>query len=343
MTNENGNPGDGPVTTQSAQTAGSARMARLKETLRNVLSQRSAQVGLVILAFLAFTAVFADVIAPYDPLDPLNGPGEPGRRAEPCIHAFYGLPESIGPIPFLGAWGCPETEMETYLGTDNNSRDLFSRIVYGGRLSIPIGPIVVSIAIVIGMLFGSIGGYVGGMTDNILMRIMDIVLSFPALILAIAIVTALRALELRLPDVMDLVWAVTAVVIVSIPLYARLTRSAVLTTRENDYVTASRALGESGAGILRRRILPNSITPLLVAGSLGIATAVLEVAALSFLGLGLGEPWAEWGAMIGRDFNSIFSAPLLVLAPAFMLTLLVLGFNLLGDGLRDALDPRLNR
>ena len=129
----------------------------------------------------------------------------------------------------------------------------------------------------------------------------------------------------------------------SIPLYARLTRSAVLSTREHDYVTASRALGESSVGILRRRVLPNSITPLIVAGSLGIATAVLEVAALSFLGLGIQEPWAEWGAMIGRDFNSIFTRPLLVLAPGFMLTITVLGFNLLGDGLRDAFDPRLNR
>lgn len=332
-----------PEVAAPKSSAGSARGERLRETSRNVLSQRSAQVGLVILVFLIFSAVFAPLIAPYDPNDPLNGPGEPGRRAAPCVHAFYGLPENIGPVPFLGAWGCPEDQMETYLGTDNNSRDLFSRVVYGGRLSIPIGPVVVTIAIIIGALFGAIGGFAGGMSDNVLMRIMDIVLSFPALILAIAIVTALRATEWRLPEVYDLVWAVMAVVIVSIPLYARLTRSAVISTRENEYVTASRALGESGSGILRRRVIPNSITPLIVAGTLGIATAVLEVAALSFLGLGLGEPWAEWGAMIGRDFNSMFSAPLLVLAPAFMLTLLVLGFNLLGDGLRDALDPRLNR
>lgn len=335
----------GPEAGAAEERRGSARGERLRETLRNILGQRSAQVGLIILTFLISTAVFADFIAPYDPLDPLNGPGEPGRRAPPCVHAFYGLPESIGPFPFLGAWGCPETEMETYLGTDNNSRDLFSRVIHGGRLSIPIGPIVVGVAIVIGMLFGAVGGYVGGLTDNILMRIMDIVLSFPALILAIAIVTALRALELEQTrgTALEIIWPVTAVVIVSIPLYARLTRSAVLSTRENDYVTASRALGESNAGILRRRVLPNSITPLIVAGTLGIATAVLEVAALSFLGLGLGEPWPEWGAMIGRDFNSIFSRPLLVLAPAFMLTILVLGFNLLGDGIRDALDPRLNR
>jgi len=298
--------------------ARAARTARLRETLRNVLSQRSAQVGLILLTILVLSAVFAPFIAPYDPLDNLNGPGEPGRRADPCIHLL----------------GCPEDQAETYLGTDGNSRDIFSRVVYGGRLSLPIGPVVVGFAILIGAIFGSIAGFAGGMTDNVLMRLMDIVLSFPALILAIAIVTVLGV---------GLINSVAAVIIVSIPLYARLTRSAVLSTREHDYVTASRALGESGRGILRRRIIPNSMTPLIVAGSLGIATALLEVAALSFLGLGIPEPIPEWGAMIGRDFNSIFNKPLLVLAPAFMLTITVLAFNLLGDGLRDALDPRLNR
>jgi ABC-type dipeptide/oligopeptide/nickel transport system permease subunit len=294
------------------------RYARWRETLGNVLSQRSAQVGIVLLAFLVLTALFADVIAPYDPLDNLNGPGEPGRRAEPCIHLL----------------GCPADQPETWLGTDGNSRDIFSRVVYGARLSLPIGPVVVGFAILIGAVVGSIAGFAGGLSDNILMRLMDIVLSFPSLILAIAVVTLLGS---------GLINAVAAVIITTIPLYARLTRSSVLQTREQDYVTASRALGESSAGILRRRILPNSITPLIVAGSLGIATAILSVAALSFLGLGIPEPFAEWGAMIGRDFNSIFTRPLLVLAPAFMLTLTVLAFNLIGDGLRDAFDPRLNR
>jgi len=309
------------------QRSKSARVARLRDALRNVLSQRSAQVGLVILTLLVLSAIFAPFLAPYDPLDNLTGPDEPGRRAQPCIHVFY-------EVPVLGAWGCPADQPETYLGTDGNSRDIFSRVVYGGRLSLPIGPIVVGGAILIGALIGSIAGFAGGMSDNVLMRLMDILLAFPALILAIAIVTVLGS---------GLVNSLAAVIIVSIPLYARLTRSAVLSTRENDYVTASRALGESSSGILRRRILPNSITPLIVAGSLGIATAILEVAALSFLGLGIPEPAPEWGAMIGRDFNSIFTRPLLVLAPAFMLTMLVLGFNLLGDGLRDAFDPRLNR
>lgn len=318
----------GPETAKvGADRHGSARGARLRATIRNILAQRSAAVGLIILVVLVLSAVFADVISPYDPFDNLNGPGEPGRRADPCIHIFYEL-------PVLGAWGCPEDQAETWLGTDGNSRDIFSRVLHGGRISIPIGPIVVGFAIIIGAIIGAIGGFAGGWTDNGLMRGMDIVLSFPALILAIAIVTVLGT---------GLFNSVVAVVIVSIPLYARLTRSAVLQTREQDYVTASRALGESSSGLLRRRVIPNSLTPLIVAGSLGIATAVLEVAALSFLGLGISEPFPEWGAMIGRDFNSMFSKPLLVMAPAFMLTLLVLGFNLLGDGLRDAFDPRLNR
>lgn len=310
--------GSSETTAKVPQTSGSTRGARIRENLRNVLSQRSAVVGLVILTFLVIVAVFAPLIAPYDPLDPLNGPGEPGRRADSCIHLL----------------GCPEDQMQTALGTDGNSRDIFSRVVWGARLSMPIGPIVVGIAILIGAVIGAVAGFVGGMSDNVMMRGMDIVLSFPALILAIAIVTVLG---------IGLFNSVAAVVIVSIPLYARLTRSAVLQTRENDYVTASVALGESGSGILRRRIIPNSMTPLIVAGSLGIATAVLEVAALSFLGLGVQPPMPEWGSMIGENFNSIFNAPMLVLAPAFMLTLMVLGFNLLGDGLRDALDPRLNR
>ena len=327
MTAPAGETGDGVKAAVVTQSSGSARSARLKETGRNILAQRSAQVGLVLLILLSLVAIFADVIAPYDPLDNLNGPGEPGRRAEPCIHALY-------EVPILGAWGCPADQAETYLGTDGNSRDIFSRVVFGARISMPIGPVVVGIAILIGALIGAISGFAGGWSDNVLMRTMDVLLAFPALVLAIAIVTLVG------PGLLN---AVAAVIIVSIPLYARLTRSAVLSTRENDYVTASRALGESSRGILTRRIIPNSITPLIVAGSLGIATAVLEVAALSFLGLGIAEPVPEWGAMIGRDFNSIFTRPLLVLAPAFALTLMVLGFNLLGDGIRDALDPRLNR
>ena len=313
-----GRPLTQPAPAAPVVTGSSARGRRLRETLGNILAQRSAQVGLVMLALLLFTALFADVIAPYSPTDQLNGPGEPGRRAPSCIHVL----------------GCPEDQMETYLGTDGNSRDIYSRTIHGTRYSLPIGFVTVTFAILVGATIGAIAGFTGGGTDNVLMRVMDVLLAFPALILAIAIVTVLG------PNTYN---AVAAIVIVSIPVYARITRSSVLTTREFDYVTASRALGESEAGILGRRVVPNSITPLIVAGTLGIATAILEVAALSFLGLGAQEPLPEWGAMIGRDFNAIFTTPLLVLAPGIALTVTVLAFNLFGDGLRDALDPRLNR
>jgi ABC-type dipeptide/oligopeptide/nickel transport system permease subunit len=166
------------------------------------------------------------------------------------------------------------------------------------------------------------------------MRLMDIVLSFPSLILAIAIVTVLGT---------GLTNAMMAIAIVSIPVYARVMRASVLSVRETDFVTASRALGESSGGILSRRILPNAMTPLIVAGTLGIGGAILEVAALSFVGLGAQPPTAEWGSMISQDRNLFFSAPHLIFFPGVAITLSVLAFNLIGDGMRDALDPRLNR
>ena len=166
------------------------------------------------------------------------------------------------------------------------------------------------------------------------MRLMDVLLAFPSLLLAIAIVTFLGS---------GLINAQLAIGIVAIPIYARVTRASVLSIREQDYVTASRALGESPMGLLRRRIMPNALTPFVVQGTLGIAGAILDVAALSFLGLGAQPPLAEWGSMIGLERNQVFTAPHLLLAPGIAIVVTVLAFNLLGDGLRDALDPRLNR
>jgi ABC-type dipeptide/oligopeptide/nickel transport system permease subunit len=197
-----------------------------------------------------------------------------------------------------------------------------------------VGVLTVGFAIAIGSVVGALAAFLGGGVDNVLMRIMDVFLVFPALVLAIAIVTVLGA---------GLINAQIAIGIVAIPVYARVMRASVLSVRERDFVTASRALGESGRGILFRRIFPNAMTPLIVAGTLGIAGAILEVAALSFLGLGAQPPLAEWGSMIALDRNQLFNAPWLILAPGMALTISVLGFNLFGDGLRDALDPRLNR
>jgi peptide/nickel transport system permease protein len=166
------------------------------------------------------------------------------------------------------------------------------------------------------------------------MRLMDVILAFPSLLLAIAIVTAVGP---------SLTNALIAIGTVSVPIYARIVRSSVLSAKENDYVTASRALGESSFGILVRRIMPNSLTPLIVQGTLGIGGAVLEIAALAFVGVIGDLSQAEWGSMIGFERNQLFTAPHIILAPGLAITLTVLGFNLLGDGLRDALDPRLNR
>jgi peptide/nickel transport system permease protein len=290
-----------------------------RDTLGNILRQRNAVVGITILVFLMLTALFADQISTYEPNQVLLGVVDGVKKSSaPCIHLL----------------GCPASQPELLMGTDPNVRDEFSRVVHGARVSLFVGFATVGFAIVLGTLIGLVAGFAGGWTDNILMRLMDVVLVFPALLLAIAIVTALGQ---------SLINAQLSIGIVAIPIYARIMRASVLSVKESDFVTASRALGESPAGILFRRILPNSITPLIVAGTLGIGGAVLDVAALSFLSYGAQPPLAEWGSMIGQDSGKIFTAPHLIFFPGLALVLTVFGFNLLGDGLRDALDPRLNR
>jgi ABC-type dipeptide/oligopeptide/nickel transport system permease subunit len=205
-------------------------------------------------------------------------------------------------------------------------------VIYGARLSLIIGFTTVTFAIIIGTVLGALAGYLGGWVDNVIMRFMDVLLAFPSLLLAIAIVTILGP---------GLINALLAIGIVSIPAYARVMRSAVLSTREMDFVQASRSLGGSTFYILFGRILPNSMTPLIVQGTLGIATAILDAAALSFLGLGAQPPTPEWGSMLSAERNQVFTAPYLVFYPGLAIICVVLSFNLLGDGLRDALDPRL--
>jgi ABC-type dipeptide/oligopeptide/nickel transport system permease subunit len=220
------------------------------------------------------------------------------------------------------------------MGIDGNVRDTFSRVVHGARLSLLVGISAVTFAIVTGTILGSIAGYAGGRTDNVIMRLMDVLLAFPSLLLAIAIIMVLgRGLQN----------ALLAIAIVSIPVYARVVRASVLSLRETEYVEASRALGASHFSILFRRILPNALPPLIVTGTLGIATAILDAAALSFIGLGAQPPTPEWGTMLGSERNQVFTSPHLVFFPGIAIMLTVLGFNLLGDGLRDALDPRLSQ
>jgi ABC-type dipeptide/oligopeptide/nickel transport system permease subunit len=297
-----------------------ARGGALRANIGRVLRQRSAQVGLILLGFLFAVALLADFIAPYGEKVSMLDLHEPGvhTRDAPCIHIL----------------GCDATRPEHFFGLDGNARDEFSRVVYGSRISLAVGFITVIWSIALGMVIGAIAGFAGGRLDNLLMRLMDMLLAFPALLLAIVMITVLGK---------NLTNAMLAIGVVAIPIYARVMRSSVLTVREQDYVTAARALGDSSINILRRRVIPNAITPIIVQGTLGVGTAVLEVAALSFLGLTAIAPSAEWGSMIGQERNQLFTAPLLVFLPGVAITLTVLGFNLLGDGLRDAFDPRLSR
>lgn len=288
-------------------------------TIRRLFRRRSAMAGLVILGILVLIAIFAPALAPYDPTISMLDADPPQKikaRTAPCIH-------------FLG---CPADQPQHIAGIDGNIRDQFSRLLYGARLSLMVGFSTVTFAILIGTVLGAIAGYFGGWIDNIIMRVMDVLLAFPSLLLAIAIVTVLGP---------GLINALLAIGIVSIPAYARVMRASVLSVREMEFVSATRALGGNNMQILFLRILPNALTPLIVQGTLGIASAILDAAALSFLGLGAQPPTPEWGSMLGSERNQVFTAPHLVFYPGFMIMLTVLAFNLIGDGLRDALDPRL--
>lgn len=284
-----------------------------QEALRRLFKHRSAQLGMFLLGSLILIAIFAPLIAPFDPVVPLKGVV---RRDTPCIH-------------FLG---CPQEKATHIMGIDGNNRDLFSRVVFGSRLSLQIGISTITFAIIIGGLLGAAAGFIGGWLDNLIMRSMDVLMAFPSLLLAIAIVAVLGP---------GLINALLAIAIVQIPVYARVVRAGVLAVKELDYVSASRALGASNIRLLFSRVMPNALTPLIVQGTLGIATAILSAAALSFLGLGAEHPTPEWGLMMGEERNSVFNAPHLVFFPGLAIMITVLSFNLLGDGLRDALDPRL--
>lgn len=319
-----------------------------RDLIRN---RRSGQVGLTIVILLILVAVFAPQISTHAPNQVLIGIEDVRRRTGPCIQAANSLPD----WPIIRAFQCEPEEPEHYFGVDGNVRDLFSRVVYGARVSLKAGIYTVILAVLLGTVLGALAGYVGGISDNAIMRIMDVLLAFPALILAIAISSALltanpdslimngiETLQKLLGfDDIGLLTALIAISIVYIPTYARLVRAQVLTLKEQEFVTAARAIGAKPSRILFRAILPNSLSPIIVQATLGIATAILDTAALSFLGLGAQPPTAEWGAMIGAERNQIFTAPHLVWFPGMAIVLTVLAFNLLGDGLRDSLDPRM--
>ena len=295
-------PGSAQPAPKVAELTKPYRSSLFLDAVRRLLRDKLALLGLITMGAFLLTALLAPLLAPYDPLKQTLL----DRRQPPSVQYL--------------------------LGTDDLGRDMLSRIIYGTRLSLQVGVVSVSLAILIGSLLGALSGYVGGWLDILVMRLMDIMLAFPALLLAIAIVTILG------PGLMNMLYAIG---IVSIPVYARIVRASVLRVKAQDYILACRAIGVRPVRTLFRHVLPNCLTPLIVQGTLGIGTAILDAAGLSFLGLGAQPPTPEWGAMLGQGRFAIFSAPHIVLFPGLAIMLTVLGFNLLGDGLRDALDPHL--
>ena len=263
------------ITDPTAQLLARPPRSPAQDAVRSLFRTKSAILGMVILVILVLVAITAPLLAPYDPDQVLIGIEKVKMRTGPCIHLL----------------GCPADQPQHILGVDGNVRDFLSRVLYGARVSLVIGFTTVGFAIVIGTLLGALAGYLGGWADNAIMRLMDVLLAFPALLLAIAIVTVLGE---------GLVNALLAIGIVSIPAYARVARASVLAIKEQDFVMAARAVGVAPQRILFGSILPHTLTPLIVQGTLGIATAILDAAALSFLGLGAQPPMAEWGSMLGQ-------------------------------------------
>lgn len=282
--------------------------SQLREMWETLRQNKAAVVGLVIISFLALIALSVWVS------------GLMGKQILPYDPNYSDMSKSF-------IW----PNSEHWFGTDQLGRDMFSRILDGTKISLFVGIAAVTISLSIGVLLGAIAGYRGGKTDAFIMRIMDIMLAIPSILLAIAFMAALGK---------GLDKAVIAIGLVSIPEYARIVRGSILSVKENDYVQAAKVIGNTDGRIIYKHILPNIISLIVVRATLGISTAVLDTAALGFLGLGVQPPFAEWGDMLGRARGFIFTAPYTLIFPGLAITITVLAFNLLGDGLRDALDPK---
>ncbi|AWK85469.1 ABC transporter permease subunit [Azospirillum thermophilum] len=270
---------------------------------------KGALIGLVVIVLIALVAIFADVITPHDP------------------NIQYRDAILTPPVWDGGSW-------RFILGTDDIGRDMLSRLIHGTRLSMLIGLIVVTLSLAVGLALGMTAGFFGGTVDVLIMRLMDILLALPSLLLAVVVAAILG------PGLLNAMLAVSVVVI---PHYARLTRAAVLAEVTKDYVVASRVAGAGPLRLMLIVVLPNCVAPLIVQATLGFSTAILDAAALGFLGLGAQPPTPEWGTMLSSSLQFLQRAPWVVTWPGVAILVTVLAFNLLGDGLRDALDPKLKR
>jgi len=283
---------------------GSTRRSRAAEVWRRLKKNRLALVGLTIIALICVTAVFADIIAPY------------GFREQ-----------------YLDRTARPP-DRQHLLGTDDLGRDIFSRIVYGTRISLLVGFVAVSISVIVGGSLGAVAGFYGGRLDNFIMRLMDIMLAIPSILLAIAIVSAFGG---------GLVNVMIAVGISSVPVYARIVRASVISIKEQEFVEAARSIGAGDFRIVARHILPNCLAPIIVQGTLGVASAILSAAGLSFIGLGIQPPTPEWGSMLANGRYLIRTAWHVATFPGVAIMITIFALNVFGDGLRDALDPRLKQ
>lgn len=272
------------------------------EAWRSFRKNKLALIGSIIVIFFILLAVFAPVIAPQG----IN---------EQMLSKRLQAPSS-----------------EHWFGTDDFGRDIFSRVIYGARISLWVGFLAVMGSIVVGCFLGVVAGYYGKWVDAIISRVFDIMLAFPSILLAIAIVAVLG------PSLRN---ALIAIAVINIPNFGRLIRSRVLSVKQEEYIMAAKAVGMSNSRILFKHVLPNSMAPIIVQGTLAIATAIIEAAALGFLGLGAEAPNPEWGKMLADAKAYLVQAPWTMIFPGLAIMLTVLGFNLMGDGLRDALDPRM--
>ncbi len=278
------------------------KSGQFMELLSRLLMNKAAVIGLIILLVLIFCAVFADVITPYD----YAAQDLKNRFVSPCYaHPF---------------------------GTDNLGRDILSRVIYGARISLSVGVLSVCLSAVVGIILGAIAGFYGGAPDNLIMRVMDIFLAIPNLLLAISIAATLGN---GIPNL------IMAIGIGAAPTYARIVRASVLSLKEQEFVEAARAVGASDAQIIASHIIPNCLAPIIVQMTLGVASAILSTASLSFIGLGIAPPTPEWGSMLSAGRQYIRDAWYIVTFPGLAIMVTIFGLNLFGDGLRDALDPKL--